>query len=715
MARRLFDQLINWVNGVINSANPDSLPPSASPRGVNSAFYNIGLDHADIGNRMGATLVNATPLTASPAIIGQYEFRKSNGTKYHLLFGGNGHVWRRTTDTAVTLLDSTTFTSGAERIPEFAPANDLLFIANGINQAKFNGTTFTNFGIVRPAAPTAGLHADASAVGMSGEYDIAISYYNSATQHESSRSNSVLVNNATGKKLSVSWTLPADAQVTHVFVHIRKRTLGSLFYKLIVGMTPAPDAGTGGFAPATLATVIDVADSAWQSFITQSPGTDTNEPPPADARYPTWHKNRMFVIDRGTLYWSKVEEPEAFDLENSKEPINPDDGDEATGLHSAPDALLIFKRKRVYGLFGDDPSNFELVLLSADIGCESHRSILTARNVTTWWSSLGPVARPMGGTIDFIGQDFISETIQPTVLNVEKLHLIQAVNDEDRQRILFTVPEAGLTRNTAILPWNYRKNRWESTAWNPFDVASFAYATDSESKRFVYLGNYSGQLFKFWVGFTDGVASGTQAGSVVSATNNTLTDTGAAFDTVGGGLIERYVYAISKDFSLVQRRRITANTATQLTVTPNWEVNPNNTYTYKVGAIDFQWDTPWVDSGAAFRKKRYEFLFAQMSTKDANITVRLDCFFTYDNQTVQKQRSFVLGSAAVYAGPSETGPAFYDTARYAAASTLNVKLRMGKTGHAWRTRIRVIESNKEVVVNKIAMQSVLMNEKDIAA
>jgi hypothetical protein len=198
---------------------------------------------------------------------------------------------------------------------------------------------------------------------------------------------------------------------------------------------------------------------------------------------------------------------------------------------------------------------------------------------------------------------------------------------------------------------------------------------------------------------------------VASSTNTTLTGTksdGTSPAWTVDALKELYVYAISDDGTTIQRRRITANTANVLTVDVAWSTNPNSTYTFVIGGIDFQWDTAWNTAETPFYKKRLEFLFAQFTSEDSEVVATVELFLDYD--AVGPQRTFnidVSGDAAVY----DASSSLYDSSRFALSIQTDARKRVGKTAKAWRVRVRNIQPDKDLVLMKLAMQSVLLTTK----
>lgn len=713
MPKRVFDEITNWIEGVITSASSDAIPPTAAPRARNSILKTLGPQTARIASRPGFTVENATPITGAPALYG-FQFKKSNGQKYTLLASSTGRLDKLNADGTTTVINATALTSG--HVPNFEVANDLCFITTDVDQKKFDGTNFTKFGITRPAAPTAAVAAGGTMA--AGVWDVGLTYFNSATGHESSLSDltPVTIVAASGNyKINVSWSAPSDAQVTHVRVYVRQQALGQNIYRATAGATPAADATYGGYAPATTSTVLDITAAQYSAFITLAPTTIQNEPPPAGTQYPCWHGNRLFVADAGNLYYSDIRNntslPEAFDAVNRVQPVSPKDGDSIIGLAAFKETLIIFKRFSVWRLDGLDPNSWVVSNISYDHGCTSAQSIVSAAGVLYWWSASGPVALDSPGSLPTeIGKRFIADSVASAVLNQTQFALVCAGYDEPNQLLLWAVPGAGETRNTLLIPWNYRALRFTAEYWNPFDVNSLFTVEDAERLEVLYTGGYAGQVFRFGDVTSDGVpADVTASGTVVSSTNTTLTVTASS---LGSSLTDRYVYAVSLDRQTVQRRRISSNTATVITVTSAWSTNPDTTWTYVIGGVDFEIDTPWINGPTPFIKRRFEFFFLEGGSEDSNVLIDVDLFLSMDDVSARRNFRIDVGNpGGVYddaIGTYAATAGIYDTTRYGSPTVIFEKKRVARTGRAWRGRIRHLSASRSLTLVRLAMQSVMM-------
>lgn len=100
-------------------------------------------------------------------------------------------------------------------------------------------------------------------------------------------------------------------------------------------------------------------------------------------------------------------------------------------------------------------------------------------------------------------------------------------------------------------------------------------------------------------------------GTPTSGTANTMTSTGAGFDTTVGlegvPCINRYWDSVNSVW-VDEVRVISANTGTQITVTSNWGVNPSTTSRYIVGPMAAEYRTGRLGGRYGAIKKKFKFI-----------------------------------------------------------------------------------------------------------
>jgi hypothetical protein len=703
MGEVLFDRIDSWAEGIVTSIEDDAIPAEASPRGWNSALFSVGGGHAAAAKRRGMSLMNATAISGTPEIHGQYEYKQLASGVFadrHLLVGNDGSLSILGIGGTITTISASAFTSG-DLVPDFATANNLCFIANGTDQKKVNGSDLQTFGIVAPTtAPT--LSDAGTGDNHSGTYEGRVTFGNSVTGAESSAgttsSTLTLTTNA------INWfSIPtsSDTQVDQRKLYIRNTGTQANFY---LAATISDNTTT------TYQT--DVADS---SLITLGPNISESDVVPSGARYLESHVSRLFAATNTQLHYSGLGKPESFATDDY-ERVNPDDGQKITAIHAAHEVLIIWKTSAMYALVGDNPQSWEVRLIDPHVGCTSHRSVITVEGLTYWWSEQGPMVWDGAGTPKPIGTPLIAPTLAPDNINEAKLDHIVAAADVVRQRVMFGVPNYGQARNTMILPFSYRLQRWESSKWDPMDVASFGVADDADGQPWVFLGNYAGQAFKWWDSDNDGVDSGTKTGTFTASGTSvtTVTDAGASFDTTGGGLVERKVTILDSNGSPVTTRRpyIASNTGTAFTLTYAVAGLTNGgTYTYVIGGPDFQWDTRWEVGDRPFWKKRYEYVYVHAKSTISAVTVYLDLNLSASTTSAQTK---ALSFATTTFG-SAWDTALWDTGIWGGEVGIQditpKRIRVGRTGWSWRGRFRNHQADQTVTLLRVAMRAELLTDK----
>lgn len=702
----------DWAGGLVTNMQADQIPANAYSDARNLQLRNIGGGKAILGTRPGITVHNSTRISAH-AILGMTEYRRySSGafTNYHVgntaegkfkLFATNGTV----SDASST---ATPFTAGTY-FPDYAQANNLLFIVNGQENKKYNGTLIQAVGGADPSAPTV---ADSGVAGNpNGTYDFAIAYYNSATGYETSRSgyNSVTV---ASKKIDVTWTTPSDSQFDYIRVYIRLGTLSGNFYRLTVASTPSPNATHEGHASGVTTTRVDITDAQFTALTTLAPTTTENDPPPVLDKI-EFHQDRLFGVapaDPSVVLFSKLSTDtsgvEAFDP-NNYIPVGLDDGDRITALFSANETqLIIFKSKNIYALEGIYP-DWEIRTVSQRVGATSHQSVVVHNKLVYFWSHHGP-AMTDGQTVDLLAQPDCANIVDEDAIEFTLLGNIAGGFDDTGHRIIWAIPEEGeSSRNTLILPYNLQVGKIESLYWEILDICSIATARDGDDVPRLFFGDYKGRTWKLaHTTFNDGVASGTTTGHPTGSTASTLTDSGASFLTTGTGLAELYLIVKDQDGENTQRARILSNTSTVLTLDGNLlDPLPDSTWTYYVGAIDTFFRFGYKDGqGTPMKKKRLDYLIMDIVAPETETQVDLCVRSSYGVKEFEFETS---AEGAIW------DSSMWDAATWGGASleTQHFRHRIGLVARKYAADIKVCSADASLAVTRVMVNGRFLTEK----
>jgi hypothetical protein len=700
MGARGFQQDIveNWAVGVITAVLADRLPDGAVPVSKNSQFYNLGPQTAIFGTRKGCQVQNTT---AEPdAIISQY-FLNAASSNVHLVVNGDGDLGSLSGG-VVTSIDAALFTNVANQF-SWQTADNLAFVVNGTDKFKTDGTTVWAFGIQQPNDAHWSIAASGGGSNLpAGDYNVVIAYYNSDTGHTGPESAHKSVTIAAGQQITV--TLPTalqinDAQVDFVKIFIEQADVKNEFYLAVAGTTPAITA-TNGWAVGTVSVAFDATQTEISAFRILSPDVNNNYPPPSGTKYLANHRSRMFAATNSAIYWSAVDAPESFNTTDHTLPVGEEDGENITGLAVLSDSLIIFKRNAIYALVGEAPENWEIVLVDKTVGCVSYSSIGYFNNTLFWMSLRGPQmwAGVDSGIVDIttelIGPNFDESHVDPDSLEDSII-----IGHPVQNYVAWAITPADGTRNTVIIPFNFKLNRWMASEWNIVDVRSCTLVADSDGREWPMLGDYDGWIYKLGVSDADGLPSGVAAsGFLTGATTTTLTDTSLALTT--NKLIGRYVYTWNDTTGVrnAQRRRIASNTATVITVATAWSSLPQVGDHYAIGGILLDWHSAFRHGGVPFFKKRIEFLFLEVNSSSTGVSCDVEVYKDLDNSHPILSRTLTVGVGDLW----DVG--IWDTAMWAAEGSGRFRIPIRNVGYNWQTRVIHMSTGEQLYIYRNAVQ-----------
>jgi len=620
----LFDRFHKWLGGVVTTDIAGEQTKIAT-RGYNSILKKVGPTGAVVAKRRGLKLVNATPVTgANPTINMQAMYIRNVGgttTRYHVVLTYGGELGTLDSDptsgtgafTSISSIGATT------TVPNHVIAKDLFFFTYSSGHKKLRGTTLEGWGITRPASAPA--TATGAAGAMTGTFEVRVTFFNANTGHESSASDTSNATTLASQQLSVtSIPVSADGQVTARRIYIRN-TSNQTEFRLAATISDN----------VTTSTTLNVNTSL---LITLGPDTAENDPPPSAARYAAWINSRMFVADGSNLYWSEKDKPEAFDPDNY-EPIGAGDGQNITGIIGYGDVVFIFKQRSVYAVTGTNPENWRIRPIFTDVGAVSHRSLIVAGGALWWWSEFGPTKFDGSGEPLRIGEYLLKDDVAYEATIVAGMSVAE---DPNNKLVIWAISEPGQTlRYDKFIALNYNTNSFVTNKWDPMPAASLATIEDNSGNKWVYWGNWVGEIFRFDDADNDGVPSGTDEGTFVAGGTSVSSITGTGFRTTGAGLAERMVTVVDSNDALMGRVRISSNTSTVLTLAESVTgLTSGATYTFYIGGPNFEWDTIDEDSDRPFEQKQYKRAYI---LAENNPYVHYVGLFTDENPDVVKRQS----------------------------------------------------------------------------
>lgn len=220
--------------------------------------------------------------------------------------------------------------------------------------------------------------------------------------------------------------------------------------------------------------------------------------------------------------------------------------------------------------------------------------------------------------------------------------------DPLRRWLYFFVCELGDTYPKKAYLWDLDRSQWIGS--RPYPLGATAGMLIQDKNDAYRLGVFTDAASvtagsRLWcdnIGKTYGVRPGNTplTGTVTAGGAATLTCAGAAWLTsdpdLGGVQVTKIAIADGSE----ETRTIESNTATQLTVTPLWTVNPVAGDSFRIGEILSRYLTGWMDCGAPNRKKQFHQAHIKVKTKSA-------CSYFYCKVYVDNSKTPIAWNAGI--------------------------------------------------------------------
>ena len=167
----------------------------------------------------------------------------------------------------------------------------------------------------------------------------------------------------------------------------------------------------------------------------------TSNPNPGNPLF-TWEQTRheIYWLNTGPdqtsrVYWTWENTPD--NVEGFLD-VFPQDGDVITGIIAVGPNLLVFKRNHVYQILGFSPEDFEVRLITSNIGCIAPRSIcIMPHQESAIWLGEDAVYTFDGGAVRRV-----SDKIRADLLAIPRENRAMAVGVVHQNRYLLSVAEA---------------------------------------------------------------------------------------------------------------------------------------------------------------------------------------------------------------------------------------------------------------------------------
>lgn len=437
----------------------------------------------------------------------------------------------------------------------------------------------------------------------------------------------------TGMQTSTSGTIAAAPSAPFDSYRIYRTVAGGSDYFLLGDTTGFSASYIDGKADASMGNPLDTT-------------IDTIDPP--SYRYIAEYKGTIFVAEGTSVAFSRIPVQNVTSADTywlSTDWIDIGTKSPITGMHPTADSLIVFTSNAIKEITGWGATTFKVNNLMERVGAISDETIETDTNGdliffagTDGVYKLRTFDQP---TVDQTGQSVTGNNKRVSLQKLSGPALDVVFQGLDDQIVLTT---SDYTTSHAY--YDVDKNLYflyigdhcfiydnVNSAWSHVPATHMEASVYRKSPNAIGVGvledNY-GMFFNNWTGYENGIHSGTVTGNPTSSGNTTLTDSGATFNTTGGGLTGLWVFLDNEN---KEWRQIASNTATQITVSSAWTTNPVVGDTYYIAYIIPNFQTKQYSFGKVPEKTNANFIYVIHGKSDTTQTLYLDMLSYVDRST----------------------------------------------------------------------------------
>jgi hypothetical protein len=210
---------------------------------------------------------------------------------------------------------------------------------------------------------------------------------------------------------------------------------------------------------------------------------------PALSNFITTHDNRVYLAAKSTVYFSALRKAEDWSTVNDSGSIvvETSDGLDITGLIAGSSRLTVFKQNSIHELFGNNPSNYQMKIVTDNLG-----------------SPTGNTAQVIDGVIYFLGNDAVyrysggsvpssdfSLQVRDALSKINKAAADQSVSWQTGKKYYLAFPTGSNTNPDTVLEYDLEFNLWNTWSFPSPITAKGAVLSD-----ITYIGCANGTLYK---------------------------------------------------------------------------------------------------------------------------------------------------------------------------------------------------------------------------
>lgn len=592
----------NLGGGLDLSSSPTKTPEEKSTGAFNTDYTQDGA----IRTRYGSQRLNpSNQISGAPRIIGLFDYRKSDGNEYEVIAAGDDLYLDLASPVAQGFSLNTTAYPDFEFLAN--QFDEYLWYGNGVDtNLKFDGTTWTNWSIVAPIAPSNPVQAAGNLVAGDYSYLVTFANYDVLTgiivqespvlqtivdQVYTPSSLDVTVPGGPDQKITMDIPVSADPQVNARIIYRRSPTSSGFFFQHDI----ITDNVTASYTDNTLDDTTDLL-------------VDLNNFNASKTDVFCEYGGRMFlnnVDSRTDLMYSAVNQPWSV----SPSSLDILDG-KITAMIRFFGTLIIGTDRSLWVQSGDpDDPNSTLKRISSKIGILNNRCVAGE------------------SILYFVSSSYKLYALRPTDLTQDEIRIDQPLSDDVRTEFAkfsiaredyigleyFTEARAskvyityniGAGNNKNVLVYNETQSIqmgypvWQN--WDHIEPSILKQFNTASQQRLIF-GDFNGFLWQLEYPNIDGdgaEVNGTATGGGVNTLEDTddvdvastataggaatLTDAAQAWAVNQWATVQVYIHAGTGSG---QTRTIQSNTADTLTVSVPWAVVPDATSQYYIGGL----------------------------------------------------------------------------------------------------------------------------------
>jgi hypothetical protein len=214
-----------------------------------------------------------------------------------------------------------------------------------------------------------------------------------------------------------------------------------------------------------------------------------NPPSGVVGNFITTHDNRVYMASGSTVYFSALRKAEDWATVNDSGQIvvETTDGKSITGLIAGSSRLTVFKQNTIHELFGNNPGNYKMQIVTENLGSPTGNSAQVIDGVIYFLGNDG-VYRYSGGSLP--SNDF-SLQVKETIKQINKAAADQSISWQIGRKYYLAIPTGSNTNPDTVLEFDIDFN-----TWNVWSFPSPITCKGAIMDGYTYIGCADGTIYK---------------------------------------------------------------------------------------------------------------------------------------------------------------------------------------------------------------------------